>query len=89
MRFCGGSKPPPYSVRIFCVVYYSIRATAQGRRDWDDVGIVPYKLTVKFRVFTDSRKGCPYNLHRKNIYNRVWAKPVINYALRITNFSER
>ena len=39
------------------------RAIPRGRRDWDDVGIVPYELhAVKFCVFTDSRKGCPYDL---------------------------
>ena len=38
---------------------------------WDDVGIVPYELhTVKFCVFTDSRKGCPYDLPpRKQMYS--------------------
>ena len=37
------------------------------------------------QVFTDSRKGCPYEMHRKNKYIRARAKPVINSALRITN----
>ena len=47
---------------------------------------VPYDITVKFCVFTDSRKGCPYDLHRKNIYIRVRAQPVINCELRIANY---
>ncbi|MDY5949295.1 MAG: hypothetical protein SPJ42_08680, partial [Oscillospiraceae bacterium] len=38
---------------IFYIIIF--RATALGRRDWDDVGIVPYelyrKLTVKLASF--------------------------------------
>ena len=37
------------------------------------------------QVFTDSRKGCPYEMHRKNIYIRVRSQPVIISELRITN----
>ena len=43
----------------------------------------PTNCTVNFRVFTDSRKDCPYEMHRKNIYIRVRAQPVINSELRI------
>ena len=45
---------------------------------------VPYDISVKICVFTDSCKGCPYKMHRKNIY-LVRMKPVINSELRITN----
>ena len=44
MRFFGGSKPPA----LLCAgVIIGFRANAQGRRDWDDVGIVPYKFRRK------------------------------------------
>ena len=35
---------------MFCVVYNVIRATAQGRPDWDDAGIVSYELRRKLTV---------------------------------------
>ena len=50
--FSAGASPRPTLCGIFRVVYYTIRATTQGR---------PYKTPIKFCVFTDSRKGCPYN----------------------------
>ena len=36
--FFGGSKPPA----LLCVLIIGFRENAQGRSDWDDVGIVPY-----------------------------------------------
>ena len=49
---------------------------------------VPYKLTVKFCVFADSRKGCPYGTRRKNnIFGCGQSASLIpNYALRIPNY---
>ena len=49
---------------------------------------VPYKLTVKFCVFTDSRKGCPYGTRRKNNIFGYGRSPSLipNYALRIPNY---
>ena len=40
----GGSKPPPYSMVLLII---GLPATTRGRRDWDDVGIVPYDLYRK------------------------------------------
>ena len=56
----GFAVPPPLPKEA--------NVTAGSRRHFvgDDAHIVPYKLTVNFRVFTDSRKGCPYDLHREN-----------------------
>ena len=54
--FFGGSKPPALlCAGIFCIVEFF------GR---------PRGVAVKFCVFTDSRKGCPYDLHtvKTNIF---------------------
>ncbi|MGN0542846.1 MAG: hypothetical protein ACI4JG_05260 [Acutalibacteraceae bacterium] len=55
-NFSAGASPRPTLCGIFRVVYYTARATTQGR---------PYDTPIKFFVFTDSRKGCTYNAAEK------------------------
>lgn len=51
------SPPALLCAEIFILLIIIFRATTQCR---------PYDTPIKFCVFTDSRKGCPYGTRRKN-----------------------
>ncbi|MDO4494300.1 MAG: hypothetical protein Q4B62_00745 [Clostridiaceae bacterium] len=53
--FSAGASPRPTLNGKFCIVDYRISSDRAGRRDWDDVGIVPYKL----RIYSGTGKTRP------------------------------
>ncbi|MDY5948854.1 MAG: hypothetical protein SPJ42_06410, partial [Oscillospiraceae bacterium] len=59
-HFFGGSKPPPYAVRVLLIIGF--RANARVAAIGTMWASSTTNFAVKFCVFTDSREGCPYDL---------------------------